>query len=317
MAKAIEANAPKHEVALLKAELARGMFSPETLRMLVREALRAPPPGAQAEPFIPIDLDALSRDIVPVVNAFGPTYLETIFELIAQIPHEGLKKTFFAFVEKTLPGREIEIVDRLMTFDLENARPIMRILQSVRKPSALEALRKLAGCSNPYLRCEAIALLAATPEHLKDELGQLTESPQADLRVAALRTLAYHQCKPAGPILVRKIQEPGFQKLSVEERREMLEALFLLHPVRAEQLCIELINKHGVFSTDEPLEQTRTLAAELLGKETRTMEAIQAVIAAAKRRPWNSQGLRDRATASAEAIAAKMGRRLNDSGDLA
>jgi hypothetical protein len=135
--------------------------------------------------------------------------------------------------------------------------------------------------------------------------------------VAALRTLAYHQCKPAGPLLVRKIQEPSFQKLAVEERREMLEALFLLHPVRAEQLCIELINKHGVFSTDEPLEQTRTIAAELLGKETRTMEAIQAVIAAAKRRPWNSQGLRDRASASAEAIAAKMGRRLNDSGDLA
>jgi serine/threonine protein kinase len=317
MAKAIEANAPKHEVALLKAELARGMFSPETLRMLVREALRAPPPGAQAEPFIPIDLDALSRDIVPVVNAFGPTYLETIFEMLTLIPHEGLKKTFFAYVERTLPGREIEIVDRLMTFDLDNARPIMRILQSVRKPSALEALRKLAGCSNPYLRCEAIALLAATPEHLKDELGQLTESPQADLRVAALRTLAYHQCKPAGPLLVRKIQEPSFQKLAVEERREMLEALFLLHPVRAEQLCIELINKHGVFSTDEPLEQTRTIAAELLGKETRTMEAIQAVIAAAKRRPWNSQGLRDRASASAEAIAAKMGRRLNDSGDLA
>ena len=96
----------------------------------------------------------------------------------------------------------------------------------------------------------------------------------------------------------------------------MLQALFQLHPVRAEQLCIEILGKHGVFSTDEPLEQTRALAAELLGRETRSMEALQAVIAAGKRRPWNSQALRDRATAAAEAIAARMGRRLNESGDV-
>jgi eukaryotic-like serine/threonine-protein kinase len=316
IAKAIEAYAPKHEVAALKGELARGMFSPETLRMLVREALRPAPLGAQAEPFVPVDLDALARDIIPVVNAFGPTYLETVFDLVTNMPHEGLKKTLFAYLERSLPGREVELVDRIMTLDLDNARPIMRILCSVRKPSATEALRKLAGCHNAYLRCEAIALLSGSPEQLKDELEKLTESPQADLRVAALRTLAFHQCKPAGPLLVRKIQDASFQKLSPDERREMLQALFLLHPVRAEQLCIELLAKHGVFSTDEPLEQTRTLSAELLGKETRSMEAAQAVIAATKRRPWNSQGLRDRATAAAEAIAAKMGKRLTESGDL-
>jgi hypothetical protein len=192
----------------------------------------------------------------------------------------------------------------------------MRILQSVKKPSAIEALRKLTGCANPNLRCEAIALLSASPEHLKDELGQLAESPQADLRVAALRALAYHQCKPAGPLLVRRMQEAAFHKLTLDERKEMLQALYQLHPVRAEAICIELLGKHGVFSTEESVEQTRTLAAEFLGKETRSMAALQAVIAAGKRRPWNSQGLRDKATAAAEAIAARMGKRLNESGDV-
>ncbi len=311
---------------LLKAELARGMFSPETLRMLVREALRSPPLGAQAEPFIPIDLDAVGRDLIPVVAAFGPAYLETVFDLLATVYHEGLKKTFLSYIERSLPGREIEVVDRIMTLDLDNARPIMRILASLgggnphtpglRKPGATEALRKLAGCHSPTLRCEAIALLAPTPEQLKDELGQLAESPQPELRVAALRTLAFHQCKPAGPLLVRKIQDASFQKLSIDERREMLQALFLLHPVRAEQLCIELIAKHGVFSTDEPTEQTRILAADFLGKETRSMEAVQAVVGAGKRRPWNSQPLRDRALAAGEAIAAKLGKRLTESGEL-
>jgi eukaryotic-like serine/threonine-protein kinase len=316
IARAIEAYAPRQEAPVLKGELARGMFSPETLRMLIREALRTPPPGIAAEPFVPIDLDSLSHEIIPVVSAFGPTYLETIFDLVPSIPHEGLKKTFLSYLERSLPGREAEVVDRIMTLDLENARPIMRILQSVKKPSAIEALRKLTGCANPNLRCEAIALLSASPEHLKDELGQLAESAQADLRVAALRALAYHQCKPAGPLLVRRMQDASFHKLAIEERREMLEALYQLHPVRAEAICIEILGKHGVFSTEESLEQTRALTAEFLGKETRSMEALQAVIAAGKRRPWNSQMLRETASAAAESIAARMGRRLTESGDV-
>jgi hypothetical protein len=190
------------------------------------------------------------------------------------------------------------------------------MLSTINKPSATEALRKLAGCHNAFLRCEAIALLSPSSEHLKDELGQLAESPQPELRIAALRTLAWHQCKPAGPLLVRKIQDAAFQKLSLDERRELLQALYLLHPVRAEQLCIELLAKHGVFSTEEALEQTRTLCADFLGRETRSMEALQAVLAATKRRPWNSQGLRDRAQAAAETLAGKMGKRLTESGDV-
>ena len=316
VAKAIEAYAPRHEAGAIKADLARGMFSPETLRLLVREALRGPPLSMQAEQFTPVDLDALSREIIPVVSAFGPDYLETIFDLIPTVSHEGLKKTFLAYLERSLPGHEVEVVDRVMTLDIDNARPIMRILAAVKKPGAVEALRKLAGCHNAYLRCEAIALLSPSPEQLKEALEKLSDSPQPELRVAALRTLARYQCKPAGPLLVRKILDPSFQKLAVDERREMLQALFLLHPVRAEQLCIELLAKHGVFSTDEPLEQTRTLSAELLGKETRTMEALQAVVGAGKRRPWNGQALRDRATAAAEAIAARMGVRLSESGDV-
>jgi hypothetical protein len=316
IARAIEALAPKNEAPLLKAELARGMFSPETLRMLIREALRVPTPGLQSEPFAPIDLDTVAREIMTVVNSFGPTYLETIFDLVPSITHEGLKKTFLAYLERTLPGREAEVVDRIMTLDLDNARPIMRILQSVKKPSAIEALRKLTGCANPNLRCEAIALLSASPEHLKDELGQLAESPDPVLRLAALRALAHHQCKPAGPLLVRRMQEASFHKLGLDERKEMLHALYQLHPVRAEAICIEILGKHGVFSTEESLEQTRVLSAEFLGKETRSMEALQAVIATTKRRPWNSQALRDASQVAAEAIAARMGKRVTESGDV-
>ncbi len=71
------------------------MFSPETLRMLMREALRIPPVGAQAprpSRSFPSTSTRVARDLVPVVAAFGPAYLETVFELLATVPHEGLKK---------------------------------------------------------------------------------------------------------------------------------------------------------------------------------------------------------------------------------
>src|SRR6185437_6922304 len=328
IAKAIEAYASNQEAGPLKAELARGMFSPETLRILLREARSAVqprPPGAASrsgqhalwvQPSPPVDVDAIAREIVPVVSAFGPDYLSTVLELVPSISHEGLRRTFLAYVERNLSGREDVVADRAMTLDFEGARPFVRMLAAARTLGARDALRKLTGSHNPHLRCEAVALLAQSPEQLKEELEKLVESPEPDVRVAALRTLASHQCKPAGPLLVRKIQDAAFHKLSIEERREVIEALFQLHPVRAEQLGIEILAKHGVFSTDEPLDQTRALAAELLGREARSMEALQAVIAAGKRRPWNGQALRDRATTAAEAIAARMGRRLNESGDV-
>ena len=69
----------------------------------------------------------------------------------------------------------------------------------------------------------------------------------------------------------------------------------------------ETVNLHPIVAGE---------TADFLGKETRSMEALQSVIAAGKRRPWNSQPLRARALAAAEAIAAKMGKRLNENGDV-
>ena len=96
----------------------------------------------------------------------------------------------------------------------------------------------------------------------------------------------------------------------------MLAALYSLHPTRAEAVLTEILQKHGLLTTDEPLEQTRVIAAELLGKEARSMDALQSVLAANKRRWWNSQPLRDAAMVAAEAIAGRMGKRVTESGDI-
>jgi serine/threonine protein kinase len=316
IAKAIEAYAPRNETAAIKGEVARGMFSPETLRLLLREAFRVPAPGGSPAPLPPVDLDALARDLSPVLSALGPSHLEVILDLIPAVPHEGIRKAFFSYLERALPGQEAMITDRLMTFDLALARPLLRILVAAKRPSAVDALRRLAGCANVSLRCEAIAMLATSPEQIKDDLAQLAEGPQPELRLAALRTLAYHQVKAAGPLLVRRVQDASFHQLSFEERREMLAALFSLNPARAEAVSLELLQHHGLLTTEDSIEQTRIIAVELLGKDARSMEALAAALAATKRRWWNSQPLRDKATAAAEAIAARMGRRVSESGEV-
>jgi eukaryotic-like serine/threonine-protein kinase len=316
LAKAIEAYAPRGEAPAIKSEVAQGMFSPETLRLLFREAVRIPLQVGSLAPVAPVDLDALARDVLPVLSALGPSHLEVILDLISALPHDGIRRALFGYLERNLPGREAEVTDRLMTFELEVARPILQILAAGKRPSATEELRRLAGCANPNLRCEATAMLATSPEQLKDELAELAESDQPELRLAALRTLAYHQVKAAGPLLVRRVQDASFHELAVDERREILAALYTLHPARAEAISMELLQKHGLITTEEPIEQTRGVAAEMLGREARSMEALSAVLSATKRRWWNSQPLRDKAMVAAEAIAARMGRRVTESGEV-
>jgi len=66
---------------------------------------------------------------------------------------------------------------------------------------------------------------------------------------------------------------------------------------------------------DEAIEQTRALAADLLGQRARSNEALQAVLAATKRRWWNTQPLRDAAARAAEAIGARLGKRISAGGE--
>jgi hypothetical protein len=243
-------------------------------------------------------------------------HLDVVLEILPSVHHESLRKSLLAYLERLLPGREGTIVDRLLTFDLDAARPILRIFANARTPQGIEALRRLSTSVNAGLRCESIALLAQNPDQLNDELGKLLQAPQADLRFAALRTMAFHQVRAAGPLLVRRIQEETFHGLPNEEKKELLGALFTLNPSRGESLAIEILNKHGLLSTDEAQEGTRAISAELLGVHGSTMDALNALLGATKRRWWNSQTLRDQAQMAAESIAGRLGKKITAAGEL-
>ncbi|WP_437677994.1 protein kinase domain-containing protein [Sorangium sp. So ce131] len=315
--KALDALAPRQQGGALATEFARGMFPPDTMRLLLREATRVlvtGTPGAAAQP-APVDLDLLAQRLAPILHKLGAEYLPVAMEIVGHVGHETLRRALFGYLERTLPGHEEGVVDALMTLDLDVARPILKMFATSRTQGALDALKRLSGCANAALRCEAIAHLAQSPEQIRDELLSLAEAAPPEVRVAALRTLAHHQVRAAGPLLVRRVQDSSFHQLTLDERREFLGALYTLNPARGESVAVETLQRHGLLA-DDAVEQTRCLSAELLGREARSQEALDAALAAAKRRPWNSQPLRDAAAAAAEAIAARLGRRIAPGGEL-
>jgi acyl-CoA reductase-like NAD-dependent aldehyde dehydrogenase len=114
---------------------------------------------------------------------------------------------------------------------------------------------------------------------------------------------------------MKRVQDPTFNQLPVDERRELFTALYALFPQRGEQLAMEIVQKHGLL-VDDDLELTRALCAELLGKHAKSQEALEAVLQAVRKRWWNTQLLRDAALVAAEAIAARIGRRISPAGEL-
>ena len=186
-----------------------------------------------------------------------------------------------------------------------------KALAGSRTSAALGRSRKVAAVGGPGHRCDATALLATNPDQLRDDLLQLVENPDPAVRAAALRALAHHQVRAAGPLLVRRVQDASFHQLAAEERRELLSALFALHLARAEALSIEILEKLSRLVTAVATEQTRAICAELLGHNSQSAEALEAVLGALKRRWWNSQLLRDAAAPAADAIAGRMGSRAS------
>jgi hypothetical protein len=174
------------------------------------------------------------------------------------------------FLQRALVGKEQELVERIGSMSIETARPLLRLLSVLKTPGSFTALQQLSQSPNPTLKCEAIAFAAQTPDQLRDQLSRLTEAPQPELRAAALRAMAFHQVRAAGPLLVKRVQDPTFNQLPIDERRELFTALYSLNASRAEQLAAEIVQKHGLL-VDEELEQTRALCAELLGAHSKDM----------------------------------------------
>ncbi|MBL8744445.1 MAG: hypothetical protein JNK04_25230, partial [Myxococcales bacterium] len=299
--------------------LTRVMFGPETVKLLIVEAVRSNQHALMQGPAggggPAADLEWVSQRLAMVLNDLGSEHVNAVLSVLDQVQHERLRAVLFQFLQRSMAGRENEIADRIPSLPIDTARPLLRLLAAIQTPGGWDALRRIAAMPNPTMKCEAMAYLAQSPDQLKDELSKLAEHPSPELRQAALRTMAYHQVRAAGPLLVKRVQDPTFNQLPIQERRELFTALYALNPQRGEQLAIEIVQKHGLL-VDEALEETRALCAELLGQNAQGRDALEAVLQASKRRWWNTQPLREAALLAADAIAGRLGLRISPAGEV-
>jgi serine/threonine protein kinase len=316
--RAFDALVQPAEAQEIRRFLAQSVLPGETFAALVRAAAAVPPapephPGAQPAPAASPELEAARRLLAVLLPELGATQVPAALDLLGEIAQPAVRQSLLDLVDRAIVGAELAVAERIPSLEPELAFRLMRLVAGLRTPAAQQAFALLAASASPAIKCEAIALSASSPEQIRDQLAELVQSQDRDVRFAALRTLAGHQVRAAGPLVVMRMQDATFQQLAMDERRELFEALYQLNPSRAELLAIELVQKHGILA-DDKLDETRALCAELLGRSAASNEALEGVLAATKRWPWNTPPLRTVAQAAAEAIGARLGKSIPAAG---
>jgi serine/threonine protein kinase len=225
--------------------------------------------------------------------------------LANDMPPGRLRDLALTYVDRYLDGHQQVIIDMLDDLDPPLAQRMLARVAETLGDRAEELLKPILMSRNQALRCEATALLAPTPEMLGKQLVRLLSSSDRALRSASLTTMLRYNVRLAGPGLVGVIEDDGFSARPRDEQQQMLEVLYELNPPRGEALLTSMLSRHGMLA-DEALDQSRTLAAEVLGERADSGNPLEALDDAARLRPWNTQALRMAAGHAADQIRQRL-----------
>lgn len=265
----------------------------------------------------PVNLDAIAQGLELILPRLHATHLNAVLDVISITAHEGIRRVLLNYINRALAQNQSAVTDiatRISSLDVTVMRTILRAVASLGSAESIAVLERLNRSSDPTVRSEVKACLSPNRDVLREELLALVDKGDPDERIAALKSLVGHEAREAVPHLVKRLQDGQFHKFTVNERREFFTAIWNLDAARAEPVLIEMVQKHGLFA-DEAVEQSRSLAADLLGERARSAEALHAVQNAAKRRWWNTQLLRDAANRAAESISARLGKPTGTGGE--
>jgi HEAT repeat protein len=247
-------------------------------------------PGADAslgealEVLLPIAGDRL---VVPAIDALAGGYGGRLTDALRD------------YVTRHAAGHEEELGSMFAQADLDLALTLVRILAQLNTPLARETILRAVDSPHAVVRVEALSHGDGSAERLRIEMRALLEDPDPDVRLSALRAVRTRQIRAAGPYLVMRIKAPGFDKLPFEERRLALQALAALAPARAEQVLSELLGETRML-TVESHEETRALAAEMLGQVATTADSLSALSDASSSRWRYSERVRSTARRARE-----------------
>jgi hypothetical protein len=236
-----------------------------------------------------MDMDALKM----ITDSLDGTYLDAVLE-VALVQGDGPRKDLlFAYLARPGLGNESGLASRFPAASEEVGLALVRILAKLGDTREAKAAL-VAASQSPHgiVRIEALGLVeGASSDKMRTELRALLEDPDAGVRMTALRTMEKNAVRVAGPSLVMRIKSSKFDGLPKEEKKQAFRTLAILAPRRAEEVAVEVLSNAGLLPS-EAHEQSRILAAELLGVVGQSEAAKEALLSAEGARWRSSEPLR-------------------------
>lgn len=282
----------------LRARLVGATLSERTLRAIFKGALGEVAAGG---PF--------STGLATILPVIDDTHIKAALDILPSVGEGRLKDLLVGYVARVGEGHEAELALLFEEAELDLGLALIRVLVRIGTPSARNAIASAAKSRHAVVRIEALGHMeGVSSERLRLELRALLEDPSTEVRVAALHAMRDHAIRVAGPFLVLRIKASGFDRLEYDERRQALHTLSVLAPARAETVCLELLGEARMV-TSEAHEETRALAAEILGTVASTPESMAALDIASTARWKNSERVRISATHAKERAVIRLSQR--------
>lgn len=253
----------------LARKLAITLFGGDVLQILLKIALDPGPPSPGLARAVELGLSQCDAKIVSQVLASLTTQDPSV--------RAGLLRFLARVVEDAAP----EIADYLPKVSDDLGRELLTLLARGQGDATKKALEAISQGASPQLRLEVATLRGLTGEALARTVAPLLEDRDFEVRKSALQAVTRARLKEVGPGLARRAEDLAFHSLPTEERRLLLDALWALHPVRAEALVISLLSQRQVIKA-EGREQSRLIAAESLGDYGDSPQALEALAGAQK-----------------------------------
>lgn len=228
----------------------------------------------------------------------GAGQAQALADVMGQVRSAGFARAILLQLVSLSSGNEAALGQAILRSDVSQALSLVRALARGENKAARNALMEACAHPEPVVRLEALSALGASAERMNLELRQLLEDPSPEVRLAALHAIAEHEVKVVGPALAMRIRSEHFDELPLQERALALDALAKLLPSRAEDVAVELLERAALVAT-RAHDETRELAAELLGRTATGVEAEAALERERDRRFRNSERVRG---ASARAL---------------
>jgi len=261
---ATEVKGNPEESHFLKSQLISEVVSSDTFRDLL---LSAP---SEEDPEFAQYIRALSEILSGVANA----HFDVLLDNLADIEAPSIRKLLLEVLGKSALGNERAIGQLILKADVDLGLALVRILARLTSQEAKEAIADATQSPHPLVRIEALGHIeGASSDKLRNELRGLLDDRDPAVRLAALKAIHDHIITAAGPFLVLRMQSGRFFKLPYDEREQSFETLIKLRAKRAEDVCVNLLSKAGIFST-KSVRETHELAARLLGEIASTNQSL-------------------------------------------